>query len=113
VLTTKPHRAGITGLTTALQIQSHLHSPSQSLLLLAKDFPPSVSVNYASPWAGAHYRPIPGTSPQALRESKQARRTYAFLNEVARKEPAAGVEKVQGVEYLEAPEGGYLDREGV
>lgn len=112
MLTTKPYRAGVTGLTTALQIQSHLHL-SQSLLLLAKDFPPSVSINYASPWAGAHCRPIPGTSTQALRESNQARRTYAFLNEVAGKEPAAGVEKVDGFEYLEAPEGGYLDREGV
>lgn len=88
-------------------------SSSQSLLLVARDFPSDTSVNYASPWAGAHYRPVPGSSPQALREANQAQRTYEFFKRVAADEPAAGIEFIQGVEHLEAPPPEYLDHQSV
>ncbi|BCR90016.1 FAD-dependent oxidoreductase [Aspergillus chevalieri] len=104
--------AGVIGLTTALTLQTHL-SPSQSILLIARDFPSTTSINYASPWAGAHYRPIPGTTPQALRESSQARRTYAAFKRLVTQEPAAGIEEVEGVEYLENPPEEYLEKRGV
>lgn len=84
-------------------------TPSQSLLLVARDFPSDTSINYASPWAGGHYRPVPGSSPQALREAKQAQRTYEIFKRVAADEPAAGVKFVQGVEHLEAPPPEYLN----
>lgn len=80
---------------------------------MARDFPSDTSVNYASPWAGAHYRPVPGSSPQALKEANQAQRTYEFLKRTAATEPAAGVEFVGGVEYLEAPPPEYLDQQSV
>lgn len=100
------------GLSTALHIQQHLTS-SQSILLVARDFPSNSSVNYASPWAGAHYRPVPGSSPQALREANQAQRTYEFFKRLAADQPAAGIEFIQGVEHLEAPPPEYLDRQSV
>lgn len=104
--------AGVIGLSTALSIQQHL-TPSQSLLLIARDFPSNESVNYASPWAGAHYRPVPGSSAQALREASQARRTYDHLKRVVIDEPGAGVKFVKGVEHLEAPPAEYLDEQSV
>lgn len=100
------------GLTTALCIQQHLNH-SQSILLVARDFPSDNSVNYASPWAGAHYRPSPGSSPQALREANQAQRTYEHFKRVAADEPAAGIKFVRGVEHLEAPPPEYLDAQSV
>lgn len=80
---------------------------------MAREFPSDASVNYASPWAGAHYRPVPSTSPQAQREANQAHRTYEFLKRIAADEPAAGIQFVQGIEHLEAPPPEYLDRESV
>lgn len=100
------------GLSTALCIQQSL-SPAQSVLLVARDFPSDTSVNYASPWAGAHYRPVPGSSPQALREAGQAQRTYEFMKRVAADEPGAGVKFIQGLEHLEAPPSDYLDAQSV
>lgn len=106
------NRAGVLGLSTALSIQEHLSS-TQSVLLVARDFPSDTSINYASPWAGAHYRPVPGSSPQALREADQARRTYKYIKQVAADEPAAGIKFIQGIEHLEAPPPEYLDAQSV
>ncbi|EPS32672.1 hypothetical protein PDE_07632 [Penicillium oxalicum 114-2] len=104
--------AGVIGLSTALLIQENLGS-QQSVLLVARDFPWDSSINYASPWAGAHYRPVPGSSPQALREANQARRTYQHLKEIALTSPAAGIQLVPGVEHLEKPPAEYLDTQSV
>jgi hypothetical protein len=104
--------AGVIGLSTALSIQEHLSS-TQSVLLVARDFPSDTSINYASPWAGAHYRPVPGSSPQALREANQALRTFNYLKQIAAGEPAAGIKFVKGIEHLEAPPPEYLDNPSV
>ncbi|KAL4930972.1 FAD-dependent oxidoreductase [Aspergillus undulatus] len=98
--------AGVIGLSTALQLQEQL-APHQKILLAARDWPFTTSINYASPWAGAHYRPVPGNTPQALREETQARRTYAHLKHEATI-PASGVEWVEGIEHLEDPPREYL-----
>lgn len=100
--------AGVIGLSTALCIQRHL-KPSQSVLIVAREFPNATSVNYASPWAGAHYRPVPGTSPQFIREAKQAKRTYEVMKQLAAEEPAAGIKFMEGIEHLEAPPREYLE----
>jgi D-amino-acid oxidase len=102
------HRAGVLGLTAALRIQQHL-KPSQSILIVARDFPTSTSLNYTSPWAGAHYRPVPSSSEQFVREARQALRTYEVFKQVAAEEPAAGVKFVEGVEHLEAPTPEYIE----
>ncbi|KAL4795830.1 hypothetical protein BDV19DRAFT_157637 [Aspergillus venezuelensis] len=99
--------AGVIGLSTALQLQSQL-LPHQKILLVARDFPSTTSINYASPWAGAHYRPVPGKSLQAEREESQARRTYAHLRGEA-SIPESGVSWIEGVEHLENPPKEYLE----
>ncbi|OOQ87993.1 FAD dependent oxidoreductase superfamily [Penicillium brasilianum] len=104
--------AGVIGLSTALSIQEH-SSSTQSVLLVARDFPSDTSINYASPWAGAHYRPVPGSSPQALREAHQAQRTFNYIKKIATEEPAAGIKFIQGIEHLEAPPPEYLDSQSV
>ncbi|KAF7714682.1 Uncharacterized protein PECH_008287 [Penicillium ucsense] len=104
--------AGVIGLSTALLIQENLAS-QQSLLLVAREFPSNSSTNYASPWAGAHYRPVPGSSPQALREADQAKRTFEHLRSVAVTEPAAGIQTLEGVEHLEVPPAEYMDAQSV
>jgi D-amino-acid oxidase len=110
-LTNSP-RAGIIGLSTAHHIQQHL-APTQSLLVVARDFPSSTSIDYTSPWAGAHYRPIPGTSAQARKEANQARRTYEHFKSLSASEPDAGIRFIEGIEHLEAPPAEYVDGIGV
>lgn len=100
--------AGVIGLSTALQIQQHL-TPSQSILIVAREFPNTTSINYTSPWAGAHYRPCPGASPQAIREADQCRRTYDIFKRIAAEEPASSIKFIEGIEHLEAPPPEYLD----
>ena len=56
---------------------------------------------------------MPGSSPQALREANQARRTYQHLKEIALTSPAAGIQLVPGVEHLEKPPAEYLDTQSV
>jgi D-amino-acid oxidase len=101
----------VLGLSTALSIQQHL-KPSQSLLIVARDFPNTTSINYASPWAGAHYRPTPGKSPQLIAEARWARRAYEVFQKIAAEEPAAGVKFMEGIEYFENPSPEYLDALG-
>ncbi|PLB35912.1 Fcf1-domain-containing protein [Aspergillus candidus] len=104
--------AGVLGLTTALRLQQETQR-TQQVLIVAKDFPNTTSLNYASPWAGAHYRPVPGSTPQAVREEKQAQQTYKHFKTVAAQEPGAGVQIVDGVEHLENPPAEYLDPENI
>lgn len=97
------------GLSTALRIQQNL-TPSQSIVIVARDFPNTTSINYATPWAGAHYRPVPGQTPQIVQEAAWAKRTYDVFQRIAAEEPAAsGVQFVPGEEYLQKPPQEYLD----
>ncbi|KFZ12736.1 hypothetical protein V502_06948 [Pseudogymnoascus sp. VKM F-4520 (FW-2644)] len=101
--------AGVIGLGTALRIQQNL-TPSQSIVIVARDFPNTTSINYATPWAGAHYRPVPGQTPQIIQEAAWAKRTYEVFQRIAAEEPAAsGVQFVPGEEYLQKPPQEYLD----
>ncbi|KAL4805172.1 FAD dependent oxidoreductase [Aspergillus unguis] len=103
--------AGVLGLTTAIHLQKSLQK-TQEILLVARDFPHTTSINYASPWAGAHYRPVPGSSAQALREETQARRAYEQFKTEATI-PGSGVEWVDGVEHLENPPKEYLGEDAL
>ncbi|KAF7122583.1 hypothetical protein CNMCM5793_000608 [Aspergillus hiratsukae] len=104
--------AGVIGLSAALHIQQHLH-PSQNILIVAREFPNTTSLNYASPWAGAHYRPVPGSSAQAARENSQARRTYQYFKQLAAEDRASGVQLLDGEEHLEAPPPEYLNEANI
>ncbi|KAL2815128.1 FAD dependent oxidoreductase superfamily [Aspergillus granulosus] len=105
--------AGVIGLSTAVRLQQSLPSRSKvSVLLVARDWPSTTSLNYASPWAGAHYRPVPGSTPQALREEKQAQATYAHFKTEATIS-GSGVARVEGIEHLEAPPPEYLNSKAI
>lgn len=68
-------------------------------------------MDYTSPWAGAHYRPIPGTTAQAKREASQGQRTYEQFKTLSASEPDAGIKFIEGIEYLENPPAEYLDKD--
>ncbi|KAL2826486.1 Fcf1-domain-containing protein [Aspergillus cavernicola] len=107
--------AGVIGLSTALHLQNSLSASPKTninILLVARDWPHTTSINYASPWAGAHYRPVPGTTPQSLREESQARRTYTHLKTESAT-PGSGVDRIEGIEHLEAPPAEYLDETNI
>lgn len=70
-------------------------------------------MDYTSPWAGAHYRPIPDTTAQAKREASQGQRTYEQFKTLSASEPDAGIKFVEGIEYLENPPAEYLDKDVV
>lgn len=104
-------RAGIIGLTSALKIQQLLSerdsSRSTDVLLVAREWPTSIpgapiqhSADYASMWAGAHVRPIPGSTPQLRREAKWLKQTMVEFKRHLESDPSAGISQVPGVEYL-------------
>ncbi|RSL66753.1 hypothetical protein CEP54_003539 [Fusarium duplospermum] len=114
--------AGIIGLTSALKIQQLLaESPttqSTSVLLVAKEWPTLIpgaptshSADYASMWAGAHVRPIPGSTPQLRREAKWLKQTVAELESHRQSEPWVGIRRLPGIEYLEDPSPEYLKQD--
>jgi D-amino-acid oxidase len=95
--------AGVLGLSTATLL--YAQNPNRRITIIASELPTDASPtpNYASPWAGAHYRPIPGSSPQLVSEAELAKRTFEVMKRIATETPEAGVELMQGVEYLEEP----------
>ncbi|KAG6037835.1 hypothetical protein E4U41_004704 [Claviceps citrina] len=118
--------AGVIGLSTAVKLQARLETTYQSpasrpqILLVAKEWPaPTVpgasplphSPDYASMWAGAHVRPIPATTAQLRREASWLRTTVGEFHRQVAAEPACGIARTRGVEYLEAPEPGYLSQD--
>jgi D-amino-acid oxidase len=109
--------AGVIGLSTALRIQHHLQESSTfkkkdqpCILIVAEEFPGSKSINYTSSWAGAHYRPIPGTTSELQTGARWARYAYSVFEQIARDEPAAGVDFMEGIDqFVYQPPKEYLD----
>lgn len=95
--------AGVTGLSVASLLQRAL--PDTALTIIAAEVPTTKtpSPDYASMWAGAHYRPIPGTTRQLSDEFDMGLRTAQIMKQIAREIPEAGVGIMPGVEYLENP----------
>ncbi len=95
--------AGVLGLSTANLLQQRY--PDHQITIIASEFlgDQSPSPDYASAWAGAHYRPIPGNSPQLKDEAELAKRTFGVMKRIAAERPEAGVGLCKGVEYLEQP----------
>ncbi|EHY57852.1 hypothetical protein ABEF95_014293 [Exophiala dermatitidis] len=95
--------AGVTGLSVATLLQADY--PETPIVIIASETPStsSPSADYASMWAGAHYRPVPGSTPQLQQETRLAHRTAQRMQQIAKQNPEAGVELLLGVEYLEDP----------
>ncbi|KAH8696432.1 FAD dependent oxidoreductase superfamily [Talaromyces proteolyticus] len=100
--------AGVIGLSAALLLQSTL-LPSQRIVIIARNLPHTESINYASPWAGGHYRPVPGTTAQLKQESQWARHTYQTFERIAAEDISAGVQFMRGIEHFESPSPEYVD----
>lgn len=106
--------AGVIGLSTAVILQQRQASPD--ITIIAAEFPPcrpfsiesqqpahEGSADFASMWAGAHYRPTPGSTEQLKSESELCALTGRIMRQIARKEPESGVQTMQGVEYFDTP----------
>lgn len=93
--------AGVIGLSSALTLQQR--HPHHSILIIAAELPtdPKPSADYASAWAGAHYRPIPRSTRQLQDEAELAFATAKTMLQIASKNPEGGVAVMKGVEYLE------------
>ena len=99
--------AGVLGLTTANILISNY--PQKQIVIVAAEFPgdDNPSPDFASAWAGAHYRPIPASTPQLKIQSELACRTFEIMKQIAKTDPAAGVALLPGVEFLENPPKAY------
>ena len=95
--------AGVLGLSTATLLQRR--HPRVQIIIIAAELPtdPSPSADYASPWAGAHYRPIPRSTRQLHEEAELGMQTAKVMKTIARETPEAGVGLMKAVEYLESP----------
>lgn len=95
--------AGVIGLSCATLLQSRY--PKATITIIAAEFPNTTtpSADYASAWAGAHYRPIPQSTPQLRDEAQLAFHTAEVMKRIARDSPEAGVAVMQGIEFLESP----------
>jgi len=95
--------AGVIGLSTACLLQTKLQN--STIYIIAEEFPGDISpsADYASMWAGAHYRPIPGSTEQLKYESQLAWKTADVMKKIAAESPEAGVAVMPGIEFLEDP----------
>lgn len=97
--------AGVLGLSTAYTVLTT--HPKTPIMILAAELPTdprtSWTPDYASMWAGAHYRPIAPSTPEQHVERAYAMKTYAKMRYLAQHHPVSGVAILPGVEYLEKP----------
>ncbi|KAK7887739.1 hypothetical protein LTR67_009642 [Exophiala xenobiotica] len=103
--------AGVIGLTAALTLQEQSKSP---VVIIAADFPGDESINYASPWAGAHGRPAPAVTAQEIQMAQYMQTTHDVLYDLAAAHPGAGIQFMDGYEYLADPPESYTQlRDGI
>ena len=100
-------RAGVIGLTTALR----LVQTGEKVVIIARHYPSDRDINYASPWAGAHYRPSPDIDSVGRLEADLARTTFEEFKKIA-EDISSGVKLLVGIEYFEQPSKPYLDLKG-
>ncbi|CAG8946526.1 unnamed protein product [Penicillium salamii] len=103
--------AGVLGLSSAVQLLKH----GYQVTVVARELPGDYSIDYASPWAGAHFRPSPANTAAERLEQSLMRETYQELQRIAKEIPEAGVKFVPAIEYfdtaatLSLDEGGYTE----
>ena len=97
--------AGVIGLSVAYRVLTD--DPSIHVAVIASELPSDPSArntaDYASMWAGAHHRPIPGAAPQLKDEAAMALDTAAVMKSLARETSQCGVQVIPAVEYVERP----------
>lgn len=94
-------RAGILGITSALTLQERLPSSKYQIVIVAQQFPSDpYHPSYATTNAGAHYRPIPATTPQLKFEAQLADVAYNRFKKIATEQPEMGVRLMEGIDYV-------------
>ncbi|CAG8885890.1 unnamed protein product [Penicillium egyptiacum] len=88
--------AGIIGLSIAVKLSKYL-----KVTVIARELPGDVGIDYASPWAGAHFRPTPAKTEEERREQAWMRQAYKEFEEIAKYHPEAGVDFIPAVEYFD------------
>ncbi|KAJ5151871.1 D-amino-acid oxidase, partial [Penicillium capsulatum] len=74
----------------------------QKVTIIARDLPGDSTIDYASPWAGAHFRPSPANTPAEQLEQEFMRETYRQFEAIADQSPEAGVQFIPAVEYFDS-----------
>jgi len=100
-LVANDNRAGIIGLTAAVTIQDSLPRDHYSITIVAIRWPTDTScVAYPTTLAGAHYRPIPASTPQLAQEAELAHITYQKFKLHATKHPELGIKFVKNFDFV-------------
>ena len=105
------YSAGVLGLSSAVICQEHF-STNVNMIILARDLPGDESIDYASPWSGAHYRPIPDVTPQGILEASLAKRTYEYFKSYGPSNPDSSILFLKGTDLLEVPAEDYVSTAG-
>ncbi|PGH08654.1 hypothetical protein AJ79_05936 [Helicocarpus griseus UAMH5409] len=93
--------AGILGASSALTLLETLPRNKYHILLVSEYFSTDgPNPSYASTLAGAHYRPIPATTPQLKKEARLAHSTYKRFKKLAAEHPEYGVKFMEGIDFV-------------
>ncbi|KAI1909992.1 hypothetical protein LOZ12_000462 [Ophidiomyces ophidiicola] len=93
--------AGILGLSSASLLVKSSRFSKYRILLVAADFSfDGPNLGYASTAAGAHYRPIPATTPQLKYEAGLANTTCERFKKLSLEHPEYGIQFMEGIEYV-------------
>ncbi|KAJ5825201.1 FAD dependent oxidoreductase superfamily [Penicillium riverlandense] len=97
--------AGVLGLSSAIQLARQGHA----VTVIARELPGDFDIEYASPWAGAHFRPTPANNASERFEQELMHETYEELKAMAESHPDSSVRFVRAVEYFDAASPAYSD----
>ncbi|EEH43124.2 uncharacterized protein PADG_07944 [Paracoccidioides brasiliensis Pb18] len=93
--------AGVIGVSSALTLLETLPRQKYHIILVSEFFSTDgLNPSYPSTLAGAHYRPIPATTPRLEYEAKLGRTTYNRFKQLAAYHPEFGVKFMEGIDYV-------------
>ncbi|KAF9095796.1 hypothetical protein BGX23_012624 [Mortierella sp. AD031] len=96
--------AGVSGLSTALAL---LEKGNYSVKIYATHIPSDLSIDYTSPWAGAHWRSYADIADLAQQELDTA--TFKRLAHLADTDPKAGVMYLTGHDFWDVKPKNFED----
>jgi D-amino-acid oxidase len=98
-------RAGVLGLSCALRLKQ----ANYTVYIVASHFPGELDINYASPWAGSHFRAVPVTNEIEAFERKLTDETTEFFKQVSTSDPSSSIEFVEALEFFDDPSPNYTN----
>ncbi|RAL00163.1 FAD-dependent oxidoreductase [Aspergillus ibericus CBS 121593] len=97
--------AGVIGLSCAVQLARQ----GYQVTVVAREIPGDYDIDYASPWAGSHFRPVPATKPEDRFEQELMRETYREMEDLADRHPETGIQFIPAIEYFDTADPAYCD----